>query len=191
MPSTRRQKAKARKSRELDMMSDVDNLDLLLGNPGENPIEREFADEIEQSSVQRDYEANDYQRNNYNFAQESEPFRHSEVRQSFETFTNEFNLRLSQEMDSMMSMVHNQINRAISTAISERFIPEIQNIVSSMSSSGNRDTETSMSLSSQENRENSSGLKSKILKKDSRSVGDLKDTTGGGQYMVTGANEAH
>ena len=182
MPSTRRQKAKARKSRELDMMSDINNLDIMLGNPGENPIERELADAIEQSSVQGDYEANEYQRNNYSFVQENEPLRHNEVRQSFETFTNEFNLRLSQEMDSMMSMVHNQINRAISTAISERVMPEIQNIVSSMSSSGNRDTEASMSPNSQEDRENSSGLKTKILKKDSRSVGDLRDITGRGPF---------
>ena len=190
MPSTRRRKAKARKSREMDMMSDIDNLDVMLGNGSENPIERELADAIEQSSVQEDYEGNEYQRNNYSFIQENEPMGHNEVRQSFETFTNEFNLRLSQEMDSMMSMVHNQINRAISTAISERVIPEIQNIVSSMSSLGNRDTEASMSPSSQENRGNSSGLKTKITKKDSRSVGDLRDTTGRGSYMVTGANEA-
>ena len=190
MPSTRSQKAKARKSREMDMMSDIDNLDVMLGNGSENLIERELADAIEQSSVQGDYEGNEYQRNNYSFVHENEPMRHDEFRQSFETFTNEFNLRLSQEMDSMMSMVHNQINRAISTAISERVIPEIQNIVSSMSSSGNRDTEASLSPSSQENRENSSGLKTKILKKDSRSVGDLRDTTGRGSYMVTGANEA-
>ena len=180
MPSTRRQKAKARESRELDMMSDIDNLDIMLGNSGENPIERELADAIEQSSVQGDYEANEYRGNNYIFTRENEPLRQNEVRQSFETFTNEFNLRLSQEMDSMMSMVHNQINRAISTAISERVIPEIQNIVSSMSCSGNRDTEASMSPSSQENWENSSGLKTKILKKDSRYVGDLRDTTGSG-----------
>ena len=191
MPSTRRQKAKARKSREMDMMSDVDNLDVMPGNRNENPIEREIADAIGQSSVQVDYEANEYQRNKYgNFIQENEPLRQSEVRQSFETFTNKFNLRLSQEIDFMMSMVHSQINRAISTAISERAIPEIQNIVSSMSSSGNRDTEASMSPSSQENREDTSGLKSKITKKDSRSVGDLRDTTGHGSYMVTGANDA-
>ena len=184
MPSTRRQKAKARKSRELDMMSDIDNLDIMLGNSGENPIEREreLADAIEQSSVQGDYEANEYRGNIYSFTQENEPLRQNEVRQSFETFTNEFNLRLSQERDSMMSMVHNQKNRAISTAISERGIPEIQNIVSSMSCSGNRDTEASMSPSSQENRENSSSLKTKILKKDSRSVSDLRDTAGSGQY---------
>ena len=190
MPFTRRQKAKARKSRELDMMSDIDDLDIMLGSSGENPIERELADAIGQSSAQGDYEANEYRGNNYSFTQENEPLRQNEVRQSFETFTNEFNLRLSQEIDSMMSMVHNQINRAISIAISERVIPEMQNIVSSMSSLGNRDTEASMSQSSQENRENSSGLKTKILKKDSRSVGDLRDTAGRGHYMMTGANQA-
>ena len=178
MPSTRRQKAKTRKSREMDMMSDMDNLDVMLGNGSENPIERELTEAIEQSSVRSDSEANLYQRDEYrNFSHEN-----SEYRQSFETFSNEFNLRLSQEMDSMMAMVHSQINRAISTAISEKVLPEIQNIVSSMSSSGNRDTEASMSPSSQENRENPSGLKTKLLKKDSRSVGDLRDTTGRGSY---------
>ena len=55
MPSTRRQKAKARKSREMDMMSEMDNLDVMLGNGSENPIEREIADAIEQSSFQGDY----------------------------------------------------------------------------------------------------------------------------------------
>ena len=47
-----------------------------------------------------------------------------------------------------------------------------------------------MSPSSQEKRENLSGLRSKITKKDSRSVGDLRDTTAIGHYLVTGANEA-
>ena len=100
----------------------------------------------------------------------------------FKTSSNEFNLRLSQEMDSMMSMVHNQINRAIRTATFEKVIPEIQNFVSSMSSSGN--TEASMSPNSQENRKNTTGLKTKITKKDSRSACDLRDTTGRGSYSV-------
>ena len=174
----------------MDMMSEIDNLDVMLGSGKQNPIERVIADAIEQSSVQSDHEANEYQRGNYRiFAQENESLRQNGVRQSFENFTSEFNLGLSQEMDSMLSMVHSQINRAINTAISERVIPEIQNIVSSMSSSGNRDTEASMSPFSKENRENSSGLKSKITKKDSRFVGDLRDTAPSGHYMVTGANE--
>ena len=52
MPSTRRQKAKARKSREMDMLSDIENMDVMLLNGSNNPIERELADAIEQLSVQ-------------------------------------------------------------------------------------------------------------------------------------------
>ena len=185
MPSTRRRKAKVRKSREMDMMSDMDNLDVMLGNGNSNPIERELADAIDQSSVQEDIETNIHRRNDYrDFTFENDSFRQKNVRRSFETFSNEFNLRLSQEMDSMISMMHNQINSAICTAIAERDIPEIQNIVSSMSSSGNGDTEASMSPNSQEDRGNTSGLKTKITKKDSRSVCDLRDTTGRGSYSV-------
>ena len=183
MPYTRRQKAKARKTREMDMMSDIDNLDVMLGNGNVNPIERELVDAIEQSPVHGDSEANIHQRNDYrDFVYENDAFRQNDVRQSFETFSNEFNLRLSQEMDSVMSMVHNQINRSISTAISERIIPEIQNIVSSMSSSRYRDTEASVSPNCQENRENRSGLRTNLTKKDSRPACDLRDTTGRGSY---------
>ena len=83
-----------------------------------------------------------------------------------------------------MSMMHSQINRAINTAIAERFIPEIQNILSSMSSSGNRDTEASVSPNSQKSKECSSGSKSKFTKKDSWSVCDLRDTRGRGHYNI-------
>ena len=38
MPSIRRRKAKARKSREMDMMSDSDNLDIMLGNENINQL---------------------------------------------------------------------------------------------------------------------------------------------------------
>ena len=82
----------------------------------------------------------------------------------------------------MMSMMHNQTNRAISTAIAERVIPEIQNIVSSMSSSGNRDTEASSSPNSQENTEKYNGFKTKITKKDSRSACDLRATRDSSPY---------
>ena len=113
--------------------------------------------------------------------------RQNDVRESFEVLSKEFNLRISQEMDSMMSMMHSQINRAITTALAERVVPEIQNIANSMSSAGHGDNEDSMSLNSQENRENESEPKTKIAKKDSRSIGHLRDTTGYGSYIVTGA----
>ena len=84
----------------------------------------------------------------------------------------------------MMSMMHSQINRAITAAIAERVIPEIQNIANSMSSTGHRDTEASLSPNSQENRERASGPKIKFAKKDSRSVGDFRDTTGHGSHTL-------
>ena len=190
MPSTRRQKAKARRSREMDMLSDYDNLDVMLGNENNNPIERELAEAIDQSSAHGDDDTNVYHENEFrDYLHENEPLRQNEVRQSFEAFSSEFNLRLSQEMESMMSIMHSQTNRAITTAIAERVIPEIQNIANSMSSMGHRDTEASSSPNSQENRENASGPKIKITKKDSRSVGDLRDATGHGSYMVTGATD--
>ena len=190
MPSTRRQKAKARRSREMDMLSDYDNLDVMLGSENNNPIERELAEAIDQSSTHGDAGPSMYHENGLrDYIHENESLRQNEVRQSFEAFSSEFNLRLSQEMDSMMSMMHNQINRAITTAIAERVIPEIQNIANSMSSTGHRDTEASLSPNSQENRENASGPKIKITKKDSRSVGDLRDAMGHGSHMVTGATD--
>ena len=188
MPSTRKQKAKARKSREMDMMSDFENLDVMLGNGNNNPIESELAGAIDQSSAHGDADTNAYQGSEYrDYLHENDLLRQNEVRQSFETFSNEFNFRLSQQMDSLMSMMHRQTNRAIMAAIAERVIPEIQNIANTMSSTGHRNTETSLSPNSQENRKSASGPKIKIAKKDSRSVGGLRDTTGHGSHMVTGA----
>ena len=60
MPSTRRQKAKARKSREMDMLSDFENLDVMLGNGNGNPIERELAEAIDQSLAHGDADTNMY-----------------------------------------------------------------------------------------------------------------------------------
>ena len=167
------------------MMSDFENLDVMLGNNNDNPIERELADAIDQSSAREDASTNMYHESEFrDYSHEHDLLRQNEVRQSFEAFSNEFNLRLFQEMDSMMSIMHTQINRAISTAIAERVIPEIQNIANSMSSTGHRDTEASLSPNSQENRESASGPKIKIAKKDSRSVGDLRDTTGHGSHTI-------
>ena len=60
MPSTRRQKTKARRSREMDMMYDFDNLDIMVGNENVYPIERELANAIEESTVQCDIGSNQH-----------------------------------------------------------------------------------------------------------------------------------
>ena len=91
-------------------------------------------------------------------------------------------MRLSQEMDVVMSMMHTQINRANKSAISEKVIPENRNIVSSMSS-GLRDTESGRSSNNQENRVETNGFITKITKKDCRSAFDLSATEDLSPYM--------
>ena len=55
MPSTRRQKAKARKSRELDMLSDYGNMDIMLGDGNSNSIEKELDSLINAPDRQQDF----------------------------------------------------------------------------------------------------------------------------------------
>ena len=189
MPSTRRQKAKARKSREMDMMSDFENMEVVLGSDSVNPIERELSNVIGNTESHCDNESNlqsgedDSHVNGFgHYVHENMIPRQDRFQETMESFTSEFNMRLSEEMDSMMSMMHNQINRAIRSAIAERVIPQIQNIVSSMSSSGYRDTEVSSSPNSQENTEGNKRFKAKIAKKDSRSAVDLRDNRDSSTY---------
>ena len=58
MPSTRRQKAKARKSREMDMKFDYENMDVILGSVNVSPIERELSNVIGNSGSHCDDESN-------------------------------------------------------------------------------------------------------------------------------------
>ena len=87
-------------------------------------------------------------------------------------------------MDSIMSMMHSQINRAISSAVSDRVIPEIRNFLNSMIIPHQvlGTLRPSSSLNSQGNREGTAGMRTKISKKDSRSACDLRNRKDHGPY---------
>ena len=57
MPSTRKQKAKARKSRELDMLSDYGNIDVMLGEGNSYSIERELVSLINVPEGHQDFQS--------------------------------------------------------------------------------------------------------------------------------------
>ena len=44
----------------------------------------------------------------------------------------EMNARMFREIETMIDLMHTQISRAISSVMSERIIPEIQNMVESL-----------------------------------------------------------
>ena len=106
-------------------MSDFENTYVILGSSNVSPTERELLNVI------------GYLEKHCDIVSNSQPREDDSQENGFGHYVheNEFNMRLSQEMDSMMSMMHSQMIRAISTPIAERVIPEIQNIVGSMSSS--------------------------------------------------------
>ena len=125
MPYTRRQKAEARRSRVMDVMSYLE-MDVLLGNEKVYPIGRELAYTINNSISYDGLESDYHTRGNPSNENEIREFsyadeipRQDRILESMQTFPNEISMRLSQEMDAMMSMMHPQINRAISSMISE------------------------------------------------------------------------
>ena len=135
MPTTRKQK-KARKSRGLEIFSDIENLDIMLG---ERHYERE--ESVDSNSARRPESANIIALGNNDedmylnhremgFGNNADPGHNSaSVNSNVEInrLSSELNSRLSREMDEMMSSVNVQIQRAISDAISNQVLPQFQN----------------------------------------------------------------
>ena len=100
MPSTRRQKAKATKTREMDMMSDFENMDVVLGNENTNPIERELSVVIGSLENHCDIESNSQFRGDYPQEDDFGHYVHGNgipgqdrLQETMKTFTSEFNMR--------------------------------------------------------------------------------------------------
>ena len=135
MPSTRSKKARARRSREADIMSDIENMDILLGTDQYNQIERDLE---QMTNFSNDFGRNENRENTptrETSSQENEirnmPSNRGErtLPDNMEILTGEMNFRISQEMNSIINGMNSQIERAISSAISERIIPQMQNVV--------------------------------------------------------------
>ena len=149
MPTTRKQK-KARKSRGLEMLSDIENIDIMLGENHFNARKRggslnsnlprrprSFASnesENESGNIGRD-QGNDHFRTNTECDHNSVTANSSA---EINRLSSELNSRISREMDEMMNSVSVQIQRAISDAISTQVLPQIQNVIMAGSGHGTR-----------------------------------------------------
>ena len=141
MPTTRKQK-KARKSRGWKILWDIENLDIMLS---ERHSERE--ESANGNSARRpERVTNDMFENNA----ESVYLNNAEARPGVSTsqdqnsagvnsnaeinkLSGEFNSRLSRETDDMMNSGNSQIQRAVSDAISNQKMPQIQNALKARS----------------------------------------------------------
>ena len=194
MPSTRKQKSKARKLRELDMLSDYCNMDVMFGEGISNSIERELDSLINVPERQQGFQSfpnreNSSQENEIrDIDSRNEPVRESRLVESYNMLSAEMNARMSREMETMMDLMQSQISRAISSAISEKIIPEIQNMVEHLPLS-QHGVEPCTSTNEDGIGNVWKNANTKFTKKDSRSACDLRDHMDNTPYMVTGANE--
>ena len=137
MPTTRKQK-KASKSKGIEMLSDIENLDIMLGDNHFNRNERDeslisncarrqestIGDEFEINGENGQLDSRDVgSSTNVNCGQNSlEGNSSAEINR----LSSELNSRLSRESDEMMSSVNTQIQKAISDANSSQILLQIQ-----------------------------------------------------------------
>ena len=140
MPTTRKQK-KARKSRRQEMLSEIENLDIMLGENHFDTIEREESlnsnlsrrPEKEDSNNFENDDENTYLNSgvinpgiNANYGRNSVSANSSAENKRL---SSELNSRISREMDEMMNSVRDQIQRAINDAIFNQVLPQIENVI--------------------------------------------------------------
>ena len=141
MPTTREQK-KTRKSRGHELLSDIENLKIMLGErPSERDVSADSKLAMKQNSITSDmFENND--ENMYLNNVEARPGNSTSRDQNsasinsaaeINRLSSELNSRLSREMDEMMSSVNAQIQRPISYAISNQVLPQIQSAIKASS----------------------------------------------------------
>ena len=140
MPTTRKQK-KARKSRGLEILSDIENLDIMLGENHFDGTERD--ESLEGTSIRRQESVTSNNLENEGldpYADYGNPrvgtsavcgqnSASVDSQAEINKLSSELNSRISREMDEMMNSVSSQIQRAINDAINNQVLPQIQNVI--------------------------------------------------------------
>ena len=132
MPSTRKQRAKERRSRQIDIMSDAENLDVMLGSYPRNDLENDF-----DRNDEMDLESN---RTRADLAQNNEDFRlllnsnSREISESTVETMRLVNSEVTKKIDELRRELNSQLVDAINSAITEKVLPDIRNMVTSQNS---------------------------------------------------------
>ena len=140
MPTTRKQK-KARKSRGLEILSDIEKFDIMLDENHFNETEKDESldsasvrihDSVMNNNLENEggssfsnHMNSNARTNAVNGQNSSDVSSQAEINK----LSSELNSRKSREKDEMMNSVSVQIQRAINDAISNQVLPQIQNVI--------------------------------------------------------------
>ena len=101
MPSTRRKNVKARKSREADILSDIENMDVMIGSPHFGDLDDDIRNEHangDRNDTQSSSQENEIGSENRSGGH-AQPSTTENIESRFENMTSELNARLYQELD--------------------------------------------------------------------------------------------
>ena len=130
MPSTRKQRAKERRSRQVDLMSDVEDLDVMLGSYSRNEMESNSGDRNDEVDLASDRTRGDVVQNSEDFRSLSNSNSRENSESTIETMRL-VNSEVSRKMEELKRDLNSQIAETINSLISERILPNIQNTSSS------------------------------------------------------------
>ena len=144
MPSTRKQKAREKRSRQSDVMSDIENLDVMLGNYQEDDQVRD--EDI--SNIDFDLESRRPQREINSFSGNFRSILNTNVGENSEitvetsrAINSEISSQMSRKLEEMRSDLNSHILNAIDSAIEEKVTPSIRNALESQNSTKNTNTD--------------------------------------------------
>ena len=130
MPSTRKQKAKEGRSRQLDMLSDVENVDIMLGSYSRDE-EENIASENE---VNLDSGSSRPQQNSNAIGEDFRSLLNTNSRENSEItvettrmISEEISNQMSRKLNEIRNSLNSQIHEAINSVMTETVLPSIQN----------------------------------------------------------------
>ena len=132
MPSTRRQKAKEKRSRQSDIMSDIENLDVMLGNYSNSEIrDQNTVDQIEiDPETSRRQPGFSHEESNYRSLLNTNLSENSEITvETSRAISSEISSQMSRKLEEMKSDLNSHIMEVINSAIDEKILPSIENVI--------------------------------------------------------------
>ena len=132
MPSTRKQKAKEKRSRQSDVMSDIENLDVMLGNYANSDIrDRDIVDQIEiDPESSRRQQGIGQEDSNYRSLLNTNLSENSEITvETSRAISSEISSQMSRKLEEMKSDLNSHILEVINSAIDEKILPSIENVI--------------------------------------------------------------
>ena len=195
MPSTRKQKAKERRSRQLDMLSDVENVDIMLGSYSRDDEENNISEnEVNLDSVSsRPQQSSNVLGEDFRSLPNTNSRENSEFTIATTRLINEeISNQMSRKLIEIKTSLNSQIQEAITDAITSTVLPSIQNalemqgrpnftITDQRSSGLQRNAEVGNSQKTKENRhktcftQENSRLRSRESSTDSNNSEQIRD----------------